>query len=110
MAFVALEQKAGEMLGMVHLHVDANYEVGEFAILVRSDLKGRGLGWKLMKLMLDYGREEKLRRVTGQVLRENRTMLSMCSELGFTIEDIEGVPEAVAVTLVFTASNKTVNF
>jgi acetyltransferase len=105
MAFIALDQQVGEMLGMVHLHVDANYEVGEFAILVRSDLKGRGLGWKLMQLMLDYCREEKLRRVTGQVLRGNRTMLNMCSELGFTIEDIEGVPQVKVVTLDFATSN-----
>jgi acetyltransferase len=85
MAFVAFEEANGEMLGAVRLHADANYEVGEYAILLRSDLKGRGLGWKLMELMIEYGRSEGLKRIEGQVLRENRTMLQMCRELGFDI-------------------------
>src|SRR5262249_10469241 len=43
MAFIAIEESSGNMLGVVRLHADANYERGEYAILVRSDLKGRGL-------------------------------------------------------------------
>src|SRR5262249_62038184 len=42
MAFVAIEESSGELLGVVRLHADANYERGEYAVLVRSDLKGRG--------------------------------------------------------------------
>jgi acetyltransferase len=85
MAFAALEQATGELLGVVRIHADANHEEGEYAILLRSDLKGRGLGWALMSLMVDYAREEGLRRVKGQVLRENTTMLAMCEGLGFVI-------------------------
>ena len=73
------------MIGGVRLHADANYERAEFAVIVRSDLKERGLGWALMSLMLDYARAEGLRHVEGQVLRENTAMLKMCGELGFTI-------------------------
>jgi acetyltransferase len=75
------------MIGGVRLHADANHETGEFAILLRSDLKGRGPGWKLMELIIEYARAEGLRRVTGQILRENSVMLRMCRELGFHIED-----------------------
>jgi acetyltransferase len=85
MALIAIEQRSREMLGVVRLHADANYETGEYAILVRSDLKGRGLGWILMQLMIDYARAEGLRRIEGQVLSENTTMLAMCRELGFTV-------------------------
>ncbi len=49
MAFIAIEETTGNMLGVVRLHADANYVTGEYAILVRSDLKGRGLGWLLMQ-------------------------------------------------------------
>jgi acetyltransferase len=83
MAFIALDEKAGDMLGAVRIHADANYETAEYAILVRSDLKGRGLGWKLMELMIDFARSEGLKQIAGQVLRENAMMLRMCSELGF---------------------------
>ena len=90
MAFVAIEQATSAMLGVVRLHSDANYESGEYAILVRSDLKGRGLGWLLMQLIIEYARAEGLKRIEGQVLSENRTMLEMCRELGF---DVAADPE-----------------
>ena len=60
-------------------------DTGEFAILVRSDLKGHGLGWLLMQQMIDYARSEGLKIIEGQVLRENVRMLTMCRELGFGI-------------------------
>ncbi len=85
MAFIAIEESSGEMLGVVRLHANADYDTAEFAILVRSDLKGRGLGWSLMQTMLDYARAEGLETVEGQVLSENVTMLAMCRELGFDV-------------------------
>ncbi|MFN3688729.1 GNAT family N-acetyltransferase [Salinarimonas sp.] len=84
-AFVALDPDSGEMMGAVRLHADANHESGEYAILLRSDLKGIGLGWQLMQLMIEWARTEGLQHVEGQVLRENRTMLDMCRELGFEV-------------------------
>ena len=87
MAFLALDEATRELLGVVRIHADANYEVGEYAVLVRSDLKGRGLGWMLMQLVIDYARREGLKRIEGQVLRENVTMLRMCEELGFSAVD-----------------------
>jgi acetyltransferase len=84
-AFAAFDIATNQLIGVVHLHADSNYESGEYAILVRSDLKGHGLGWKLMELMIRYGRNEGLKRIGGQVLAENVTMLQMCRDLGFRI-------------------------
>ncbi len=86
-AFVALDEASEEMIGSVRLHADANYETAEYAILLRSDLKGHGLGWALMETMLAYARAEGLKRVYGQILRENTVMLKMCAELGFAVTD-----------------------
>jgi len=96
-AFVALQ--SGEIIGVVRLHCDANHERGEFAVLVRSDLKGHGVGWQLMKLVVEYARAEGLKVIDGQVLRENSTMLKMCLELGFKTVDLLDSPESVAVKL-----------
>ena len=85
MAFIAIEASSGKMLGVVRLHADANYEHGEYAILVRSDLKGRGLGYLLMGMIIEYARAEGLKIIEGQVLSENTAMLEMCKELGFHI-------------------------
>ena len=87
MAFIALDEATGEMLGVARLHDEPDGVSGEYAILVRSDLKGHGLGWQLMQLMIAYARAKGLRAVEGQVLRENTTMLDMCKHLGFDIGD-----------------------
>jgi len=85
-ALVALEPETGHMLGVVRLHADVDYQHGEYSILIRSDHKGHGLGWKLMQVMIEYARWQGLKTVDGQVLRENYTMLSMCRHLGFTVK------------------------
>lgn len=86
MAFIALDQD-GRMLGVARLHDDAEGTGGEFAVLVRSALKGQGLGWLLMQHIIDYAHGKKLATVHGEVLAENLTMLQMCRELGFGIAD-----------------------
>jgi len=85
MAFIAIEETSGAMLGVVRLHANADYDAAEYAVLVRSDFKGRGLGWLLMQTMIDYASAEGLQTVEGQVLQDNTTMLAMCRELGFEI-------------------------
>jgi RimJ/RimL family protein N-acetyltransferase len=86
MAFVALDEAGSEMLGVVWLYCDSIHETGEYAILLRSDLKGRGLGWALMQLIIEYAKSEGLSRIYGQILQENSVMLKMCRELGFKIK------------------------
>jgi RimJ/RimL family protein N-acetyltransferase len=85
MAFVAIDEASHETLGVVRLHTDSSHEAGEYAILLRSDLKGRGLGWALMQLIIEYARSEGLSRIDGQILQENSVMLKMCRELGFKV-------------------------
>ena len=97
-AFVALDPANGEMIGVVRLHADANHEKGEYAVLVRSDLKGIGLGWELMKLMLEWARAESLQVVEGQVLRENHAMVEMCEQLGFSLRADPGDRDIVIVS------------
>jgi RimJ/RimL family protein N-acetyltransferase len=97
MAFIALDEATGEMLGVARLHDDADNVSGEFAILVRSDLKTHGLGWQLMQMIISYGRAKGLRSIEGQVLHENTTMLKMCKELGF---EIGSVPDASYICAV----------
>lgn len=83
MAFIAICRDSGEMMGSVRLMGDANHEKGEYAVMVRSDLKGQGLGWKLMKLILQYAEKDGFMEVEGEVLRSNKTMRQMCEALGF---------------------------
>jgi RimJ/RimL family protein N-acetyltransferase len=97
MAFIALDEATGEMLGVARLHDNADNISAEFAILVRSDLKTHGLGWQLMQMIISYGRAKGLRSIEGQVLHENTTMLEMCKELGF---EMSSVPDASYICAV----------
>jgi acetyltransferase len=99
MAFVALDATIGEIMGIVRLHGDAAHEAGEFAILVRSDLKGHGLGWALMRKCIEFARAEGLLRAEGFVLRENSEMLRMCAELGFAPSHEIDSPGVVKLSL-----------
>jgi acetyltransferase len=100
MAFLAIEEASGKMLGVVRLHADADYEHGEYAILVRSDLKGRGLGYLLMQMIIEYARAEGLKTIEGQVLGENAAMLNMCRGLGFSVSLDPNDPDTCVVKLV----------
>jgi GNAT superfamily N-acetyltransferase len=85
-ALVALDEANRQTLGVVWLYWDSTRATGEYAILLRSDLKGRGLGWALMQLIIDCAKSEGLTRIFGQILQENSVMLEMCRELGFAIK------------------------
>lgn len=84
-AFIALDEESGAMLGVVRLHRDRGKPEGEFAVLVRSALKGHGLGWLLMRHMIAYAMANGFRLIHGEVLAENVTVLAMCARLGFHI-------------------------
>jgi acetyltransferase len=85
MAFIATRggPDAEETLGTVRAVVDPDNEDAEFGVIVRSDLKGSGLGHRLMRKMIDHLRARGTRRLVGTVLRENRGMLELAHALGF---------------------------
>ena len=93
MAFIALDEASGAMLGVARLH-DIGGGSAEYAVIVRSDLKGHGLGWQLMQITIEYARAKGLRTMEGKVLYENTAMLDMCRQLGFRIDND---PRAAAV-------------
>lgn len=99
MAFVAIDPVSGAMLGVGRLHRLTFGDTAEFAVLVRSDLKGRGLGWLLMQTLIEYATSEDIKELRGEVLSENSTMLRMCAELGFDTSDSPSEPGVRVVKL-----------
>lgn len=85
MAFVALSANGEELLGASRLAADPDNIRAEYAVMVRSDLKGKGLGWQLMQHLIAYARSEGIQELFGDVLAANVTMLEMCRELGFSV-------------------------
>jgi acetyltransferase len=86
MAFVALDRDNGELAGIGRLNADPEHEVAEFALLVRSDLQGRGLGKMLLSTLRDFATADGLAMIEGLVLRENSRMLDICRNQGFELD------------------------
>lgn len=89
--------------GAVRIHADPDNDRAEYGILVRSDMKGQGLGYGLMLEILDYARSRGVRQVFGEVLRENAPMLRMCADLGFRQKFDSDDPGVVHVSIDLTA-------
>jgi acetyltransferase len=85
MAFVALDKEQKALLGVARLVADPDYLRAEYAIIVRSDLTGGGIGWALMSQLINYAEKEGLRELVGDVLANNIRMIEMCRSLGFEI-------------------------
>jgi acetyltransferase len=91
MAFIATTGGASpETLGVVRAVADADNHTAEFAILIRSDRQGIGLGHRLMDKMIRYSRARGLRRLVGETLRENRGMIQLARSFDFTVQFHDG--------------------
>jgi acetyltransferase len=91
MAFIAVDPAGdgdgdAQTLGVVRAMADPDNVQAEFGIIVRSDLKGRGLGQVLLRKMIGYLRSRGTKQLTAWVLAENRAMLELAHAQGFRTE------------------------
>jgi len=102
MAFIATEKvsdKDSETLGVVRAILQLRNNSAEFAIILRSDLKGQGLGRRLLQKMIHYCRTRGIKRLVGQVLQENHAMLKLAEKFGFSRGDIKDGAVEVSLKL-----------
>ena len=92
----------GMALGVAHFFADPDRLRAEYAIAVRSDWKGRGVGFLLMTRLIHIARQRGIGELVGEVLRENQPMLQMCRELGFSIVSQLGDPAIMLVRKILT--------
>jgi acetyltransferase len=102
MAFVALSAASDgtpEILGVARACADPDNDAAEFAVLVRSDLKGQGLGTLLMHKLIRYCRERGTRQLWGSVMSDNVPMLELSRRLGFRVRASDRNIEEIALDL-----------
>ncbi|MDX1520918.1 MAG: bifunctional acetate--CoA ligase family protein/GNAT family N-acetyltransferase [Anaerolineae bacterium] len=58
----------------------------EFSVMVREDMQGEGLGTKILRSLVQVGRQEKVRRIVGTILPENYGMQHVARKAGFEIK------------------------
>ncbi len=101
LAYVATQGPgtAEETLAVVRAVIDPDNADAEFGIVVRSDLKGGGLGEMLMHKLIGHLRERGTRRLVGTVLLENARMLELARLLGFESMPLEAGSDSVRIVL-----------
>jgi len=88
MALIAVlnEQEQEVELGVTRYAINPDGESCEFALVVADNMRGTGLGLKLMVALMDAARSKGLKIMEGEVLKNNVSMLKLMKRLGFTIE------------------------
>ncbi|MCS2170830.1 protein lysine acetyltransferase [Scandinavium sp. TWS1a] len=106
MAFVAVHstETGIEILGVTRAISDPDNIDAEFAVLVRSDLKGLGLGRRLLEKLINYTREHGLSRLNGITMPNNQGMIALARKLGFDV-DIQLEDGIVGLTLRLSSSS-----
>ena len=84
MAFVVVYEEM--IIGVARALSDSDNKEAEFAILVRSDMKGMGLGGILMTKLIDYAKQRGLYTLTGMTMPSNRGMITLAKKMGFEID------------------------
>ncbi|MBW7983859.1 bifunctional acetate--CoA ligase family protein/GNAT family N-acetyltransferase [Enterobacillus tribolii] len=88
MAFVAVRESGGitEIIGVTRAMTDPDGVEAEFAVLVRSDLKGLGLGRLLLEKMIRYASHHGLQKLTGITMPNNQGMIGLAKRLNFAVD------------------------
>ncbi len=88
MAFVAVsgEGEDSEIIGVSRALINHENTDAEFAILIRSDLKGKGLGKILMRKIIDYCKAKGTQQMSGMTMPTNRGMLTLAQKMGFAVD------------------------
>ena len=86
MAIIAETQEGGRTieLGVSRLILEPSKRRGEFAVVVADKYQGKGLGTKLVDMLIEFAREKGVETVYGTIMSENIKMAQLCEKLGFT--------------------------
>jgi acetyltransferase len=91
MAFVVELAEGGvrKMVGVGRLIIESDFKAGEFAVLVQDGYQNKGLGRKLLDMVIGVAQEKHVEMLYGIVLSDNYRMLDICRQTGFTLERLE---------------------
>lgn len=102
MTFVATPADSSQddaIVASVQLRTGRRGKVGEYAIMVRGDMQGQGLGSLLMRRIIEYGRRIGVGEIIGEVRRDNQAMRALCEKLGFVEQPAANEPRVIEVRL-----------
>ena len=108
MAFIATADDASgtpQTLGVARAIADPDNVQAEFGIILRADLKGRGLGGLLLQRLITYQRAAGTQRLVATILAENESMRALGRRLGFTEQPTPGDACTVQLSLALQSGD-----
>jgi acetyltransferase len=89
MAFVAVREEGGgeTEIAVARYVTNPDGETCEFAIAVADSWQCKGLGRRMLELLVEVARARGLKAMVGHVLAANQPMLALCGKLGFSISN-----------------------
>jgi acetyltransferase len=93
------EKERKVLIGIGRLIITSDNKSGEYAVLVHDGYHGRGLGYKLVDVLIGIAQDRGLEQIYGEVLAENQTMLAIARKLGFTVEPTQDDVVRVVLTV-----------
>jgi acetyltransferase len=100
-SFLAFDAATGELVGSALLACDGALDTGEIAVSVRSDYKGKGVGWALLDFLGHEAKSRGVRRVISIESRDNHAAIELEREKGFMPEPFEGDPTLVVLSRTY---------
>ncbi|PJG46688.1 GNAT family N-acetyltransferase [Sphingobium sp. LB126] len=91
----------GTILAVATLAADKRRETGEVAIAIRTDHKGRGIGWTLLDHVAQEAKGWGVKRLQSIESRENHAAIALEQEKGFTASPVEGEPTLMLLERTF---------
>ncbi|AOB31426.1 GCN5 family acetyltransferase [Bordetella sp. H567] len=107
MAFLAIRKDADGaacVLGEARAIADPDLESAEFALMVRSDLKNRGLGTLLLTRLIRYCAGRGMGSLWGTVMGDNVAMLELARRCGFGAQS-QGMGSEVLIRLALNSAD-----
>ena len=80
---------ARKIAGVSRIIIESDFRAGEFAVLVQDAYQNKGLGRKLLDMVIGVAQEKNLEMLYGIVLSDNYRMLDICRQSGFSLERLE---------------------
>lgn len=87
------------IIGICRIIIEPGFEKGEFAVVVHDQYQDKGLGRKLVDIIIGIAHDKKLEEFYGIVQSRNFKMLSVCKKLGFSVEPLPDMLSRVSIVL-----------
>lgn len=104
---LAFNEEDESLVATAMIAAEPDLKSAEVAIAVRSDVKGQGIGWSLLRHACDYAAARGIGRIESIESSQNRAALALETEMGFKARPYGDDSTLTLVTMDLTPSRRS---